>query len=65
MNLLTQIQYDNVSERFGLAARYRWEYEPGQELFVSFGQTAFITPARGFDAQVSQLSIRFGQTFQF
>ena len=40
MQLFTQIQYDNISENFALSFRYRWEYEPGQELFVSVGQSA-------------------------
>jgi len=35
MQLYTELQYDNVSERFALSLRYRWEYQPGQEFFAS------------------------------
>jgi len=64
MNLLTQIQYDNISRGFGLSARFRWEYEPGQEVFASFGQSALIEAQR-FRGLTSQFSLRFGQTFNF
>jgi hypothetical protein len=33
MQLYTEVQYDNVSEKFALSVRYQWEYEPGQEFF--------------------------------
>ena len=64
MALRTQVQYDNISEAFGLSMRYLWEYEPGQEIFAAFGQSALISE-RGFTGQVSQFSIRFGQNFRF
>lgn len=64
MALRTQVQYDNISEAFGLSVRYLWEYEPGQEIFAAFGQSALITDGR-FMGQVSQFSLRFGQTFRF
>ena len=40
MQLALQAQYDNISENFGFSARYRWEYRPGNELFVGIGQSA-------------------------
>jgi hypothetical protein len=64
MQLAIQAQYDNISEAFGLLARYRWEFRPGTELLVAFGQAAVI-PSTGFDAQRSQLTVRLGHTFQF
>jgi len=64
MQLVLQAQFDNISRNFGLSARYRWEYAPGDELFVAFGQTAII-PGTNFRAQTSTLSIRLGQTFRF
>jgi hypothetical protein len=38
MQLALQAQYDNISQSIGLLAGYRWEYLPGSELFVAFGQ---------------------------
>jgi hypothetical protein len=53
MQVALQAQYDNISENFALSARYRWEYRPGNELFVGLGQRALITN-RGFIGQVTQ-----------
>ena len=64
MQLAIQAQFDTISRNFGLSARYRWEYTPGNELFVGLGQTALI-PGTQFRAQTTQLSVRLGQTFRF
>jgi hypothetical protein len=64
MQLDLQTQYDNISKEFGFLARYRWEYAPGDELFVALGQTAEI-PGQRFVAQRSQLSVRLGRTFRY
>jgi hypothetical protein len=64
MQLALQAQYDNISEGLGLLARYRWEYRPGEELLIAFGQSAVI-PRTGFVAQRSLLTIRLGHTMQF
>jgi hypothetical protein len=65
MQLFTQIQYDNISENFALSFRYRWEYEPGQELFVSVGQSAVIPGEPTFVPQSTQATIRLGRTYRF
>ncbi len=64
MSIRTQVQYDNISEGFGLSVRYRWEYEPGQEIFASFGQSAIVSRT-GFTSEVAQFSLRLGQTYRF
>ena len=64
MELRLQAQYDNDSEAFGFLARYRWEFIPGGDLFISFGQAARI-PQSGFEAERSQFSLRLGHTFRF
>jgi len=64
MQLALQAQYDNISENFGFSARYRWEYAPGDELFVAIGQSA-IFGNQGFIAQTTQATVRLGQTFRF
>ena len=65
MQLLTQIQFDNISHNFAMSMRYRWEYEPGQELFASFGQFGVIPGEPTFVPTTSQASIRLGHTFRF
>jgi hypothetical protein len=64
MQLALEAQFDNISQDFALSARYRWEYQPGNELFVAFGQTAQVLDSR-FKAQTSLFSVRLGQTFRF
>lgn len=64
MQIALQTQYDNISESFGLLARYRWEFTPGSELLIAYGQAATIPSAR-FIAQRSQLTIRVGHTLRF
>jgi hypothetical protein len=64
MQLDLQVQYDNISKEFGFLLRYRWEYAPGDELFVAFGQTALV-PDRRFVAQRSEFSVRLGRTFRY
>ena len=64
MQLVIQEQFDNISRNFSFAARYRWEYEPGNELFAAIGQSALI-PGTTFQPQTSQVSFRLGHTFRF
>ena len=64
MQLALQTQYDNISQNFGFLARYRWEFSPGDELLIAFGQAAAIGESR-FHAQRSQLTVRVGRTFRF
>jgi hypothetical protein len=64
MQLALQAQYDNISENFGFSARYLWEYQPGNEIFVGVGQSALIDKS-GFVAQTTQATIRLGHTFRF
>ena len=64
MQLFTQVQFDNISQKFSFSARYRWEYEPGNEIFASFGQAALI-PGTTFHPRSSQAVIRLGHTFRY
>jgi len=64
MELVMQTQYDNISEAFGFSARYLWEYQPGNEIFIGFGHSALIPNGR-FNSQVSLFSFRLRNTFQF
>jgi len=64
MSLAFQVQYDNLSRAFGSLARYRWEYSPGNELLIAFGQSADVPDSR-FRVQTTQLTVRLVRTFQF
>jgi hypothetical protein len=64
MQFAMQAQYDNISESFGFLGRYRWEFQPGSEIFVAFGQSAVI-PGTDLRFQTTQLSLRIGHTLRF
>jgi hypothetical protein len=64
MQVALQAQYDNISRNFGFSARYRWEYQPGNEIFVALGQAAMFENNQ-FIAQTSLLTVRLGHTFRF
>ncbi|MEY4879863.1 MAG: hypothetical protein RJB62_1332 [Pseudomonadota bacterium] len=64
MEIAFQAQYDNLSKAFGSLARFRWEYSPGNEVFVAFGQSADI-PGSRLRAQTTQFTVRLIRTFQF
>jgi hypothetical protein len=63
MQLYNEVQFDNISQNFALAMRYRWEYRPGDELFISIGQAAEI-PQTTFRPQITQAIVRVGNTFR-
>lgn len=65
MQLAVEVQWDNISQDFSFSGRFRWEYSPGNELFIGLGQTAIVPSLSRFEAQTSLLTIRLGRTFQF
>jgi len=64
MQIALQAQYDNISENLAFSGRYRWEYHPGNELFIGLGQSALVSN-RGVIGQMTQATIRLGHTFRF
>jgi hypothetical protein len=64
MTLTLQSEYDNISSDVALSARFRWEYEPGHELFASVGHAA-NWEGRDFRSQTTTAGIRLGSTFRF
>lgn len=65
MQIRTQIQYDNISEGFGLSARYRWEFEPGSELFVALGESGDLLEGNHYRSSTTQASVRIGHLARF
>ena len=63
MQLLTQVEYDNISQDTQLSARYRWEFLPGSELLVVLGNDAVFNSYSHQDRNTT-LSIRLGHTFR-
>jgi hypothetical protein len=65
MQIRTQAQYDNISEGFGLSARYRWEYAPGSEIFVALGESGDLLNGAHYRSNTTQASVRIGQVMRF
>ena len=65
MQLRTQVQYDNISQSVGLSSRYRWEFEPGSELFASLGESGELIDARHYRSSTTQATIRIGHLMRF
>ena len=68
MQIDTQMQYDNISERFSFSARFRWFPQPQTEIFMAVGQTADLESSNfpgDFDPDQTQALIRLGHTFRF
>lgn len=58
------LQYDNQSESGSFNSRIRWEWEPGQELFI-VANRGFIIDNGSWNATESELSIKCGVTLRF
>jgi hypothetical protein len=65
MQLRTQTQYDNISEAFGMSARYRWEFLPGSELFVALGESGDLLNGSHYRSSTTQASLRVGHLMRF
>jgi hypothetical protein len=58
------IQWDDVTDSFGINSRLRWIVEPGNELFLVLNQ-AFDTTDGRFDGTSTELTTKLGWTFRF
>lgn len=58
------VQWDNRSDELGLNSRVRWEFRPGQELFVVYNE-GFSVDEESFTSQRQALTIKLGLAFQF
>lgn len=59
MQFALQAQYDNISQGFGVLGHYRWEFQPGSEIFIALGQWAVVSgtdfPVSDFGDDVSRV----------
>lgn len=59
------VQYDNVSDNLGVNSRVRWEFDPGQEVFVVFNQGYDVEDGHRFKSNTGSLTVKLGLTFRF
>ena len=67
MRLVSELQYDNVSKRFGGLLRYQWEILPTTELLLTVGESAFLSgavPHASYQSQGTVFSLRLGHRLQ-
>lgn len=58
------IQWDNQSDELGLNSRVRWEFRPGQELFVVYNE-GFAVDDGSFSSERQAMTVKLGLAFQF
>jgi len=58
------VQYDNMSESGSFNSRVRWEFEPGQELFVVLAR-GFTIDDGTWNATETQFTMKCGVTLRF
>lgn len=58
------VQWDNQSDELGLNSRVRWEFRPGQELFVVYNE-GFAVDEGSFSSERQALTVKLGLAFQF
>lgn len=58
------LQYDNISEAGSFNSRIRWEYEPGQELFI-VAERGFIVDNGTWNSSETELTMKLGWTLQY
>lgn len=64
LSFSSTLQWDNQSDELGLNARMRWEYRPGQELFVVYNE-GFDVEDDSFRSQRQDVSVKLGFTMRF
>lgn len=67
MRLVSELQYDNVSNRFGGLLRYQWEILPTTELLVTASESSLLTgpvPNGSYKSQGTVFSVRLGHRLQ-
>ena len=64
MGLLNVVQHDSYTDTIGLYSRFRWEWNPGQELFVVLRQ-GYRDDYSGFDLETERYSVKVSSSFRF
>jgi hypothetical protein len=59
------IQYSSSSTSLSTNLRFRWEYEPGSELFIVYTEGRSTLPPNGTDLENRGFVIKFNRLFRF
>lgn len=64
LSISSTVQYDSLSDEVGINARLRYEFDPGQEIFVVLNEGIDATDGE-FESLDSEVIFKLGLTFQF
>jgi hypothetical protein len=59
------VQYSSSSESVLTNLRFRWEYQPGSELFVVYTEGRSTLPPRGTELQNRGFVVKINRLFRF
>jgi hypothetical protein len=59
------VQYNSSNASFSTNLRYRWEYQPGSELFVVYSEGRSTLPPEGTDLESRGFVLKINRLFRF
>jgi hypothetical protein len=59
------VQYSSSTTTLATNIRFRWEYQPGSELFVVYSEGRDTFPPRGVDLETRGLVVKINRLFRF
>ena len=59
------VQYSSSSSSLSTNLRFRWEYQPGSELFVVYTEGRSTLPLRGTDLESRGFVVKINRLFRF
>ena len=59
------VQYSSSSTSLSTNLRFRWEYEPGSDLFVVYTEGRSTLPERGTELQNRGIIVKINRLFRF
>jgi len=63
-SLITLVQYDNLSEQMGINSRFRWNFDPGKDLWVVLNHN-MLDENGSFSTLQNSIAVKYRYTFRF
>lgn len=67
-SLITLVQYDNLSDQLGVNSRFRWNFDPGKDLWLVLNHNMLEDQGdgrNGFTNVESSIAVKFRYTFRY
>ena len=59
------VQYSSSSTSLSTNLRFRWEYQPGSELFIVYSEGRSTLPPQGTDLESRGFAVKINRLFRF